>query len=541
MAERRARISIDGWLGYIPAIALGMFCLWIVCGSPAHVLAGGLMIDTDYPNAAAAFEIFVRDQWHWPLGESPNFGGVNIFFSDGAPWLALFAKAINGLTGFYIPFHTLVIVNILLFAVMAYRLARCLVAEETIRWLVCALLVFSLIMPVRMIGAQHIALGSYWVVLWAMCCVPVGTASRLWWRRWEFLATTGLAILSHAYLGAMAIAIVGIVLLSERRWVAAALAALWPLLLLYVVGVFHGEHSTTEGAKAYSLDLLAFAESLGWAITPNLYAIDEPTQSDAILYLGTGAWLLLLASLAMGAATLVKQRTWPAWYPRDWFGAAIKGQDPRKRRLLVLLVAALLLVIYAMAFDLRVAGHRLLSLDFPSLTLALYDRFRVTGRFAAPMAFLLIVLAGLAWSSRRACMPKWVWASVACLAIVLQLLDARHAGTKSPPGDWLADAEEQRKAVASVLEGRDWSGRVYKDVGYFELEQQRLIDRLLVDFGARHFEVVHGARLAPQDVERRSGYRDARAGDVVLLNQGAPGPACERQAAIKTFVLCLVE
>lgn len=236
MAERRARISINGWLGYLAAIVLGMFCLWIVCGSPAHVLAGGLMIDTDYPNAAAAFEIFVRDQWHWPLGESPDFGGVNIFFSDGAPWLALLAKAINGLTGFYIPFHALVIVNIVLFAVMAYRLARCLVAEETIRWLVCALLVFSLIMPVRMIGAQHIALSSYWVVLWAMCCVPVGAEGRLWWRRWEFLAATGLAILSHAYLGAMSIAIVGIVLLSERRWVAAALAALWPLLLLYVVG-----------------------------------------------------------------------------------------------------------------------------------------------------------------------------------------------------------------------------------------------------------------------------------------------------------------
>ncbi|WP_136067484.1 glycosyltransferase family 39 protein [Modicisalibacter radicis] len=541
MAEQHSKTPFNVWLGYLVAALLGMACFWIVCGSPANVLAGGLMIDTDYPNAAAAFEIFVRGQWHWPLGENPNFGGVNIFFSDGAPWLALLAKVVNDLTGFYIPFHVLTIINSVLFALMAYRLARLLVDEEVTRWLICALLVFSLIMPVRMIGAQHIALSSYWVVLWAMCSVPVGTENRSSWWRWEFIAATGLAILSHAYLGAMSIAIVGVVLLSERRWLAAPLAVLWPLALLYVVGVFHGEHATTEGAKAYSLDLLAFAESLGWAIVPNLYAIDEPPQSDAILYLGTGTWLLLLASAVVSAGMFARKPAWPNRYLSGWLNASIKGHDIRKRRLVFLLIAALLLVIYAMAFDLRIAGQRLLSLDIPSLTLPLYDRFRVTGRFAAPMAFLLIVLACMAWSAWRTKVPKWGWAGVACLAIVMQFLDAQHAGTKSPPGDWLADAEKQRDAVASVLEGRIWSGKVYKDVGYFELEQQRLIDSLLVDFGARHFEVVHGARLAPHDVERRSGYRDAKADDVVLLNQGASTPECSRQVIIKAFVLCLVK
>jgi hypothetical protein len=527
--------GLTSWQGGVLALLLGAVCLLAVTGNPLNVLAGGLMIDTDYPNAAAAFEIFVRDAWRWPLGASPNFGGVNIFFSDGAPWFALLAKALHTLTGIFVSLHWLIVVNVLLFAVMARRLAAQVAMTEPVRWLIAALLIFSLIMPVRLIGAQHIALSSYWVVLWAMTCVPMRGETTLAWRRWEFLAAAGIAILSHAYLGAMAITLILVALLFERRWLATVAALAWPALLLYAIGVFQGEHSTTQGAKAYSLDLAVFAESLNWALLPNLYTISEPTQGDIILYLGTGAWALALLALAGTALAVLKGARWrPGWR------GALTGR-PARRRLVVLLTAATLLALYAMAFDLRVAGQVLWSPDIPGLFAPLYERFRVTGRFGAPLAFMLIVFVALAWGRLRPYLPAALWFGAAGLAVLLQFADLRVAAGKSPPRSWLEDAANQRAAVNSVLAGREWSGRVYKDVGYFELEQQRLIDRLLVDQGAQYFAVVHGARLDPEEVEARSGYARATSGDVVIVNEGAERPDCRATAAIKAFTLCLVE
>lgn len=102
---------------------LGAVAFWVIAGNPVDVINGGLVIDTDYANAAAAFNIFVHDQWHWLLGANPGFGGINIFFSDGGPWLAMLAELIYQLSGIFINFHWLTLINVMLFAIMARRLA----------------------------------------------------------------------------------------------------------------------------------------------------------------------------------------------------------------------------------------------------------------------------------------------------------------------------------------------------------------------------------------------------------------------------------
>nr|WP_298410235.1 hypothetical protein [uncultured Halomonas sp.] len=537
-AANTSSFRLATWQGMMLALLLGVGCLVLTTGNPLNVIAGGLMIDTDYPNAAAAFEIFVRDAWRWPVGASPHFGGVNIFFSDGAPWFAFFSKAVLSLTGVFLAFHWMIVINVLLFALMARRLATKVSEDESVRWLITVLLLFTLIMLVRMIGAQHIALGSYWVVLWAMCCVPVLNEAPRGLRRWEFLPAAGIAILSHAYLGAMAITIICVTLLFERRWWATLAALIWPALLLYCVGVFDGNHSTTEGAKDYSLDLGAYAETLGWGLLPNLYQIPEPTQGDAILYLGTGTWTLALMGL-VGVIILKLKGADLAW--STWNTPAGFRQDAQQRRLQILVMAALVLAFYALTFKIRLVGFTLLKTDIPSIFMPFYERFRVTGRFGAPLAYMLIIGFVLLWGRLKPWMPKVLWFGVAALVILLQVLDVRVAGLKSPPQDWLAEAEDQRSAVASVLDEHEWSGRVFKTVGYFDLEQQRLIDRLLVDYGARHFEVVHGARLDPDEVIRRSGFDQAEPGDAVVLDLDDASPACQDQAVIKNFKLCLVE
>lgn len=523
-------LSCVEWPGYALAALLGLASIWLTMGNPLAVLNGSLMIDTDYPNAAAAFALFIRDAWHWPLGENPGFGGVNLFFSDGAPWFALLAKAVHGITGIAIPFHALVLINMLLWPLMAWRLSGRLSTQWPVRGLMVLLLTFSLVTLVRLIGAQHIALGSCWVLLWAMCAVPVAGERAGRWRRWEFLAALGGAIWSHAYLGAMSATLILICLLAMRRWLAAVLVVVWPLVLLYVIGALQAESVPVGGAKAYALDLGAFTKSLGWGVAGNLYDIHSPTQSDAVLYLGTGAWALLLACAALA---LGFRRSAPA---------PLLAGPAARYRWWALMVAGILLTVFAMSFDFRLAGHVWFGVDIPSLLLPLYESFRVTGRFAAPLAFLLMALAALWWGAWRRKLPATVWWAGAMVAVSLQVADAYHAGRLSPPLDWQADADAQQRTVAEVLEGRDWSGRVFKDVSLRELEEQRLLDYWLVKQGAREIRVAHGARLDPDTVRERRGYDDARPGDVVIVSTEGQDEAlnCADSGVIKHFRLCLL-
>lgn len=520
------RLDISCLRGALPALLLGVASIWLTMGPVYQVLAGHLMIDTDYPNAAAAFTLFVRDGWHWPLGANPHFGQVNLFFSDGAPWFALLAKTLHSLTGLDVPFHALVVLNMLLWPLLAWRLACQLSPQPAVRWLVTGLLAFSLIPLVRLIGAQHIALGSYWVVLWAMCCVPCHACG---WRRWEFVPALAVAVLSHAYLGAMAALIMLVALLAARRWWAALMVLAWPLALLYAMGALQVESTPMGGAKAYALDLAAFTKSLGWGISGNLYDIHEPTQGDALLYLGTGVWALLLACLLVSAGY------------RQWVPAPLFSAETMRWRGWLLWLAALLLAGFAMSFDLRVAGHVLLRVDIPGFVRPLYESFRVTGRFATPLAVLLMVWVALWWGAWRHRLPSYLWAAIAALAVFLQAADARHAGKLSPPADWQADAVAQQEALADVLAGEAWSGTVFKSVSLRQLEEHRLLDYLLIKQGADTIRVAHGARLDPDAVARYGGYDLARPGDVVILPEGAePSLACRRSGSVKHFRVCLL-
>ncbi len=514
---------------FIAALALGVGNLWIAAGSPAEVAEGGIMMDTDYPNAAAAFELFVRGDWHWPLGKNPDFGDVNIFYSDAAPWYALLAKCIYNSTGFFSGFHLLVIINFILFSLMARRLSEEIFEHEAARWLNTALLTFSLIMPVRLIGAQHVALSSYWVVMWAMIAVPLDEkgAGRL--RRWEFLAALGVAVLSHAYLGAMAVVIVGVALVFKRRWAALAFALAWPVFLIFVIGAFQGPHAAAGGAKLFSLDLLAFGQSLNWGLVPNLYDIPLPQQSDAILYLGTGCWLMIF--IVIGAC--LRDGIFPS--------ETVKFRQFNMKfwRMRVIFVASILLLFYAAAFNLRFAGHLAMSIPIPSLLEPLYEKFRATGRFAAPMAYWLITSAVLWWRPRLYC-RKAGWCIIGALIVCLQISDCIHAGMLRPSAEQLASKHRQQAAVESLLKGKNWSGHVFKDVGYSELKKQRLLDQLLVDYGAARFEVVCGARLDPRKVKRRSGYEGASPGDIVILRADASRPPHRDHVIIKNFAVCLL-
>lgn len=580
---------------WLLAFLLGWVALWVAQGNPVDVLRGTFTFDSDYPNAAAAFELFVRDSWRFPLGENPTFGGVNLFFSDAAPWFALLAKAIHGITGVFIPFDALVLVNFVLFSLMAHRWARRLCPDMRGRWLIALLLVFSLIMPVRTMGAQHIALSGYWVLLWAMCCVtPVrGGAAPSAWQRWECVAVATVAFLTHSYLGSMATGFMLVVLVLQRQWRQAVMMLAAPLLALYLFGFFGHEYATIPGAKEFSLDLLAFVQTFNWGVLPSLYSVG-PSQGDVFVYLGTGVWALILMCLAGfawvalrdrrsgfrkasesistdssggapltdlppgGAPFAAMPRSAPFPNPTSPSPASVPGASRTNAGSsrsaasmpnaslpggILLYCAAIALALFALALNLRVAGQVWVSLPFVEPFSTLYERFRSPGRFAAPLAYLIMVSVALLWLRLRHRLAPAVWCSGVLVAVALQVADLHAASEEGPLNEaWvMQDAALQHRQMAALLEGQSWSGRVFKNVGYHELEDQRLVDRLLVRHGANWFSVVHGARLNADEVRERSLLvQTARPGDVIITRQDAGAACAGSEVRIKVFSVCLL-
>lgn len=528
---------------WLLAFLLGWVALWVALGNPVDVVTGTFTFDSDYPNAAAAFELFVRDSWHFPLGENPAFGGVNLFFSDAAPWFALLAKAVHGVTGIFIPFDALVLVNFVLLSLMAHRWARRLCLDMRGRWLITLLLVFSLIMPVRTMGAQHIALSGYWVLLWAMCCVtPIrGGATPSAWQRWECVAVATVSFLTHSYLGSMATGFMLVALVLQRQWRQAVVMLAAPLLALYLFGFFGHDYATIPGAKEFSLDLLAFVQTFNWGVLPSLYPI-APSQGDVFVYLGTGVWALILMCVAGFAWTGFRDRRSGARLNGMSLASSVSEHRPSLPSA-YLYWAAFALALFALALNLRVAGQVWVSLPFVEPFSTLYERFRSPGRFAAPLAYLIMVSVALLWLRLRHRLAPAVWWSGVLVAIALQVADLHAASEEGPLNEaWvMQDAALQRQQMAALLEGRPWSGRVFKNVGYHELEDQRLVDRLLVEHGANWFSVVHGARLNADEVRERSLLvQTARPGDVVITRQDAGAACAGSEVRIKVFSVCLL-
>jgi hypothetical protein len=480
------------------------------------------MVDGDYPNAAAAFALFVQDGWRWPLGANPHFGGVNIFFSDAAPWFALLGKLAVTL-GLPAPsFHLLVLLNFVFHALAAYHLMHRLSDDRVTQGFGTLLLVFCLIMPVRTIGAQHIALSSYWLLLWAMAAVPMRPQDDGPWRRWAFLLPLAFATWSHAYLAAMSATVILACLLSQRRWLALPLVVAVPLTLLWAIGALEDVDVRLQGAKYFSLDLAAFVQSMGWALVPQLYLPATPQQGDSFVYLGTGALLALVAAVVL--------RLGPIRRP---------AAGPANPRLAVLALAGLALALFGMAFTLRIWGLTLLDLPIPSPLLPLYESFWAVGRFGAPLAIAMILAAALALGAMRRSAPGLIGA-IMLAAVALQAGDLVHAGRIAITADQRQDVVDQRAALTSLLHNATWSGRVFRYVDHWgQLSPQRLLDYLLVGAGATEIRLTHSARPA-RDVLLRNGLAEARPGDLLVYPGARPDLACVRRGQFRDFELCLL-
>ena len=186
----------------------------------------------------------------------------------------------------------------------------------------------------------------------------------------EPAASTTLASLTHAYLGAMATVIVLAQLVWQRRWGSLFLSLVLPAIALASLGAFAGN------CAGHALDLLAWAQSLNWGITGYVYPVDEPWQKDHLVIseqLSCCCFWSPPSPLALGFLPRVHLRSTPA-APRASSACCLpRCCSVSTRRHLRFALPCKLLAVLPVAEPLS----------------PLYQRFRIAGRFAIPMAYLL--------------------------------------------------------------------------------------------------------------------------------------------------------
>ena len=456
------------------AVLLITLCTVSIVFPDGELLHRALASDSDYASGLAAIMLFVQDSWHYPLGANPHFGDTNIAITDSVPLLALVLKSLHPLVDLGgRAFDAWILISYALTATFAVRIARTLSDTPITVYTLAVLLNFNLIHIARLIGAQHVALASNWLLLWAIawCLKPA--------NRVEAVLCVVAATLVHPYLAMMSLVLLVSAAIAGRQWVLAAVLPLSVLGAMLVVGHFDAPLASVSGAKQFAIDLLLFFNSFNWGLIPMWYEV-RPPRLDSLVFLGTGTVFLLATGFARAAANKIRP-------PEQ-----TSSQAPFSLGNRALWFACLGLAGYATVFKLQVMDVVLLSIEPPQPFQYLYGHFRAAGRFAIPLCYLLVIVsvAGT-WRSFR---PKVATALLVC-ACALQVADVinarRHALHLHPQVQ--QDVEKTRQLVAS-LELDGWNGRVLQPVRSPDLEHLRLLDLLLVERGARYFSAAHDSR-----------------------------------------------
>jgi len=486
---------------------------------------------------AAAFNVFLQSPWGWPLGYNPRYGESNILFTDSVPIYAFFAKFLFSLSSgkIALTFPLYSVITVILNAIFSWKLSRQLCATSVFRIVLASLLVLNVNWAARTIGAQHTGLASYWVLFWGMdfFARSMNDLRKVYAGEALMLPTVGFLV--HPYLGAMVSVFVLCALAMQRRfWLGVETMAVCTLALRFL-GVFDGamqKYPASGWAKAYSLDIGAYLNSMEWGILPAMFHTD-PAQSDNAMYLGTGTISLGLCILLL--CLFIRLRPNDQWEKRQ-----------QKKALSALCVAGLLLM-FALALSLRFFGGLVFSLEIPSPFSKLYEVFRVSGRFGLPLVFSLIGVAVSFvdnFARRGSLQLANTIVLVGLLSIALQFSDVMNASLHATHHFPMFQSEviETKGEIETLLHGKNnWNGRVYKIVPFNSLEQMQLIDYQLQQSGARYFNAVQSARMTMETYGHgmlETGYRN---GDLVIWRDVKKIPkTCERQVSIHDFYFCII-
>lgn len=405
-------------LGVFAFVALYGFAIldptniaWLLHGDPAQHYLG--------------FAFFRDAPWDWPIGRIPQFGmpsGTSIVYTDSIPLLAILLKPVSAwLPTDFQYFGLWMALCYGLYGYFSARLLGRLGLSGTHRWLAVLVLLTSPALALRAYG--HEALMAHWLLL---ACFDAVLAERSRWH-WPLLAVAGLV---HAY---WVVLLLPFALLGWWRQPVSWRHHLSGLTLFITVlaaaGYFTAQPTqlVAEGYGHYSANLLAFLDPMDWRAFLEHYgrpladtgewsrllpALGQATwgQYEGFAYLGAGVLLLWVLAITLGVADSVLGKA----------PVIERSATQPMNLLLLLLVVAALMFVYALSSRITLGTRILADPDLPAGLLEVLGVFRSTGRFVWPLAILIPLWALAALARRVANLPL---ALILAIVLILQAWD----------------------------------------------------------------------------------------------------------------------
>jgi hypothetical protein len=375
-------LVFSGWIYGVHILWPGEIA-WLLHGDPAQHLLGATQ--------------FLAQPWHWPPGAIPLQPGqsTSIVFVDAVPLLALVAKAIQWPAGWqyfgiWVWFsHAAIVVIALLL------LNRLGLAPMTAFIGAC----FFLLSPTLLLRAYgHEALMAHWLILWSML---IALSYR---SVWSIVVLVVVSLLTHPYLGAMALAF-GILILMSAKTVSVnmtvrlqhlALVLFVSISAMWAAGYFQGSSErSADGYGFFSANLLTWFDPMDWLgfLASHGRSIENAAQwsrwivgpgqatagqYEGFAYLGAGALLLFGAVLGL---SVVRYRAEPL----------VSELKALFSPLLPWLLMAAAMAIFAASSTVTFGPRVVAQIAMPQVFSEVAGIFRASGRFIWPLTYFVLV------------------------------------------------------------------------------------------------------------------------------------------------------
>lgn len=369
------------------------------------------------------WHVFRREPLGFPPGEVSNYLaplGTSLGSADALPLLAFFLKPFSPLLGTNFQYlGPWLFLSYTLQGVFGYLLAQVFCKN---RWLALLFGLFFLPSPIMIFRAGHVALGSHWLILFALWHY-FATARRADFYRRSYavlwLVVVVLGGLIHPYLAAMVYPLAFVSLWREWRfgrltlpYALGLLAGMTGVLVLvwWLEGLLSGgQELAAWGFDYFFMNLNAPLNPLGRSnFLPTLPLSGGQYEGFAyfglgMLVLGVAALLLLVRSFGVRAFPRVLRRFYRAGH-------------------LPLLILAFGFFLFSLGKTVTLGDHALFDFGLFANFKTLVSSFRAPGRFFWPV-YYLIFTAVLAYLVRK--LPSRGAALVLGAALTLQVIDLK--------------------------------------------------------------------------------------------------------------------
>jgi hypothetical protein len=388
------------------SVVLGRGPFWVF---PVGTVPGSLI---DMAQALSGYLALVQTPWALPLLHVPGLAppaGVNVFWLDAVPWVALLGRLVFTVTG--------AATNLLggflaLCWILPGAAMTLLLRAAGQRGLATAAAGAVLVdaAPMLLFEWGHIALCAQCLLIFALALYRT-TLRRAAGARppAAWLLLLSLALLTHVYLFAM-VGGIWLAALAQQRLSAgpSRTAAAQPMAALLLILALMGVTGMLSGdlAAGGTRDFGVFSMNLGSPLVPQLSGAIPPLhdywiggRSQVFGWTGLGAWLVVLAGLP----------------------GLLRGWRGRLRRHAVLAVVLAGYGLFALSNRITLGSHVLLTVPLPAQLAWVLGTFRASGRFFWPIGYAAIAMGVL--GVLRAWRPPLALAILAGVAVV-QTIDA---------------------------------------------------------------------------------------------------------------------